>query len=162
MLTESHRWLSSPPGLKRRECLSPPPSHGFKRREVQQRVRGSLGAMHSFIRLCPKRLDLANPQPRFELAVQHFDLPPVQICLNERAGIGDQISGQEIARLVVASPFSSDDDIGSWKNNEKPHRAAFGPTLPQDIAHLLVLHRSSLCAWGLSRSCHEREDPVRG
>src|SRR5206468_11875313 len=80
------------------------------------------------------------------LTMIDFDLPPVEIDLQQRAGATRQVGRQQKRGLtIVASPTQAF-VVRRGRDDEQAQRAAGGPVAPMEGADLFVANRAPLPA----------------
>ena len=115
-------------------------TEGFEGGEHQSAVSGDSEDGLPRHRFLIPQLRLAHAQSVLFLAVIDFDLPAVEINLNELGRGGFQVGGQQISRLPIVEPAAFAFSIRCGRNDNEAQGSAARASLPIDFLDLLVAH----------------------
>lgn len=136
------------PGRKRGVSVVSSWTEGFQSGEQQGAVGGDDQHWLAGDGVGVPDLGLPDTQGVFFFAVVDFDLPAIQIELNEFARWGFEVGGQKISRLTIVELGAFALSIGSRSDDDQTQGAPSSASLPEHIVKLFEAHLaafSSIC-----------------
>src|SRR4029077_16877360 len=71
-------------------------------------------------------------------AMIDFDLPAVEIDLQQLLGGTAQVAGEQVSRVAIIQPFALTLAVGSRRDHDHPQRTLSGTALPINLGDLLI------------------------
>ena len=137
--------LASPPGQSL-ISLAPFGAEGLERGQEQSAVGGHHQDRLFGYGVDIPQLGLSDAQGILLVAVVDFDLPAVEVDLQQLGGGVLQIGGEQIGRLAVVEFAAFAFAIGGSSDDEEAERDLAGAAAPIDLRHLLVTDTAALAS----------------
>ena len=137
--------LASPPGQSLKSVAAFG-AEGLERSQEQRAVGGHHQSGLFGDSLEVPQLRFSHPQGILLVAVVDFDLPAVEVDLQQLGGGVPQVGGEQIGRLAVVEFAAFAFAIGGSSDDEEAERDLAGAAAPIDLRHLLVTDTAALAS----------------